>query len=97
MQPGEVRTPVGIAGYKLASSTAVLAGSSCSSCAIEGNRAVKSCPLRLNTTTREPALCTCRGSRELRLVQPAVAGGHAVGPYRTTGLHQAERGHRLRM
>src|SRR5262245_36068427 len=38
------------------SSTAALAGSSCSSCAMDGKRSVKLCPLRLNTTTREPIL-----------------------------------------
>jgi hypothetical protein len=37
------------------SSTAALAGRSCSSCAMEGKRSVKSCPL-LYMTTREPIL-----------------------------------------
>jgi len=49
----------GARGHAPAVGSAASAGSSCSCCAIEGKRSVKSCPLRLKRTTREPTLWTC--------------------------------------
>jgi hypothetical protein len=56
VQPGEVRTPVDIAGHDLAIEHCRF-GRLRSTCAMEGNRSVKSSSLRLKTTAREPTLC----------------------------------------
>jgi hypothetical protein len=53
-QPGEVRVAVGIAGHDFTIEHRCLCRQLASSCAMEGNRSVKSCPLRLYMTTREP-------------------------------------------
>src|SRR5262249_30751097 len=54
--PTHARSSVARRGHNLVSSTAALAGSCSSSCAIEGKRSVKSCPLPLKMRTREPHL-----------------------------------------
>ena len=94
MQPGEVRTPIGIAGYNLAVEHCRF-GWELVQQLCDGRKALgEVMPIAaVDDHARAHLVDLYAVAVELHLMQPAVAGRHGCGADRTAGLNEAQRGH----
>ena len=98
VQPGKVRTPVGIAGHNLAIEHCRLGRQLVQQLCDGGEALGEIVPVAAEDHDTRAHLVDLHAiAVELHLVQPAVAGGHVFGRHGAAGWDEAELGHDLRM